>query len=284
MEEIPLYKSIKKNILVISGGGLKGFSGLGAVHALTEIGVIDNPKILCGTSVGSCICLFLSIGYTGKDIYDIICELDYSTLLKDNIENIFDDAHIGLTLSDPIIFIVGYLMTQKNINTKITFKELFEKTGKTLIVSGVCLNDMSIHYFSNEKTPDMKVLKAISISISIPILFKPIKHDGKLWIDGGIMNNYPIDLFNDKLDDTIGIYMDEINSTCETFENIQNYIFQVLKCILKGLDHTNLLNYAANTVHIKCKNYSFGNNIEKSDMLQLFDNGYNTALKFINDV
>jgi NTE family protein len=277
MEVIPLYQGKRKNILVISGGGLRGFSALGTITRLKELEIIDNPDIYCGTSAGACISLLLNIGYSSQDIYEILSELDMSKMVVNNIDNILEEVHIGLNLCDPIIYTVGHMMKRKGFSTKITFKKLFEKTGKKIIVTGVCLNDVSLHYFSHENTPNMEVLKAITISISIPIIFKPCNYNNKLWLDGGVMNNYPIDLFNNKLDDVIGIYLDEEYNTYDNFEDTQSYIYQVLRCIFRGMNYNKLEMYKNNTIHIKTKNHSFGYEMSKEEIEKLYQTGYLAA-------
>lgn len=279
MEDIPLYQGKTKNILVISGGGIKGFSALGAITRLNELEIIDNPDIYCGTSAGSAISLLLLIGYSSQDIYEILSELDMSKMVINNIDNILDEVHIGLNLCNPIIYIIGHMMKRKKISTKITFDELFKKTGKKIIITGVCLNDASLHYFSHEKTPNMEVLRAITISISIPIIFKPHLYNDKLWIDGGVMNNYPIDLFNEKINDVIGIYLDEEYTTYEEFEDIQSYIYQVIKCIFRGMNYNKIEMYKNNTIHIKTKNFAFGYEMNKEDINLLYKTGYDAVSK-----
>lgn len=284
MEDIPLYQGKRKNILVISGGGIKGFSALGALTKLKELEIIDNPDIYCGTSAGAAISLLLLIGYSPIDIYDILSELDMSKMVISNIDNILDEVNIGLNLCDPIIYVIGHMIKKKGYSVKITFEELFNKTKKKLIITGVCLNDNSLHYFSHDKCPNMNILKAITISISIPIIFKPCLYDDKLWIDGGIINNYPIDLFNDKLDDVIGIYMGEEYINYDQFEDVQSYIYQVFKCIFKGMNYNKLELYKDNTIHIKAKNYSFGNDMTKDEIDELFQFGVSAVNKKYNQL
>jgi NTE family protein len=274
MENNPLNEDKIKNILVISGGGLKGFSALGALTRLKELKIIENPEIYCGTSAGSAICLLLLIGYLPQDIYEILSSLDMSKMTITNIDNIFDDIHIGLNSCKPIIYTIGYLMKQKKISVRITFSELYKKINKKLIITGVCLNNASLHYFSHETTPNMEILTAIKISISIPIIFKPHIYNNKIWVDGGVMNNYPIDLFNDKIDNVIGIYLDEEYIEYENFEDIQSYIYQVIKCIFRGMNYNKIEMYKNNTIHIKSKNYDFGYELSKDDIYSLYKNGY----------
>ena len=54
---------------------------------------------------------------------------------------------------------------------------------------------METHYFNYEKTPDVKILDALIMSICVPILFKPVTYENKLFVDGGLLSNYPIDYF-----------------------------------------------------------------------------------------
>jgi len=280
MEDIPLYIGKRKNILVISGGGIKGLSALGVLTRLKELGIIDKPEIYCGTSVGSVISILLLIGYSAEDIYDMLLEIDFSTLMINNIENILEDVHIGLNLIDPIVYIVAHLMKKKDISKKITFIELFNKFNSKLIITGTCINDTSLHYFSHETYPNMKVIDAIKISISIPLLFKPHFYNNKVWIDGGCMNNYPIDIFNDKLNDVIGIYLDEEYNNYDVFDDVQIYIQQVMKSILKGLTYYKIEAYKDYTIHIKCSSINTWD-IQRSDKINMYEYGYNlTKSKF----
>lgn len=282
MEDIPLYQGKRKNILVISGGGLKGFSALGALTRLKELEIIDEPDIFCGTSAGACISLLLLVGYSPKDIFEILFELDMSQMVISNLDNIFDEINIGLNLCDPIIYVMGHLIKTKGFSVKTTFEELFEKTKKKIIITGVCLNDNSLHYFSYENTPKMNVLTAIKISISIPIIFKPCVYNNKLWIDGGVMNNYPIEIFHDKLNDVIGIYMGEEYNGIDEFEDIQSYISQIFKCVFRGLNYNKVELYKNYTIHIKSKNYSFGNDLTKEEINEMFLTGYNAVNEKFN--
>jgi NTE family protein len=274
MEDIPLYHGKRKNILVISGGGLRGFSALGALTRLLELEIIVKPEIYCGTSVGSIICLLMIIGFTPSDIYDILYELDFSTLMISNIDNIFDDVHFGLNKLDPVMYIIGSLMKSKKLRITTTFIDLFKKFNVKLIVTGTCVNDTTLHYFSHELTPDMKILDAIRISISIPIIFIPHIWDGKVWIDGGCMNNYPIELFNDRLSDVIGIYLDENYYNYTSFDDVQTYVKQIMKSLLIGISLNKLEHYKDNTIIIKSTINYVDWNISPNDKFLMYNTGY----------
>lgn len=97
-----------------------------------------------------------------------------------------------------------------NVNPDFfTFQQLHSLTGIDLRVTGVNLSTGRPQIFSLENTPTFPVAEAISISMNIPFLFKPVwiqgwrgakaqevqKYRG-FWIDGGLLNNYPIHAFD----------------------------------------------------------------------------------------
>ena len=273
---IPLYESKLKSILVVGGGGIKGLSALGAITKLKELEIINYPEIFCGTSAGAMICFLLLIGYSPYDIFTLLYEIDFSSLFNLDLDDIFDNPLVGLSCCNSFICILHSLIIKKKLNVDITFEELYKIYKSKLIITGTCVNDMSLHYFSVDKTPKMSVIKAIQISISMPIVFKPCVYDDKIWIDGGCLNNYPIEIFADNLDDVIGIYLDDESVKYSQFDEIQTYLNQVMACILRGRDINKISLYSKQTILITCKGgVSFDWNISKDDKLLLYKLGYN---------
>ena len=280
---IPLYQGKKKNILVISGGGLKGFAGLGAVTSLIQNNIIDIPEIYAGSSVGAVICFLLNIGYHSKDIFNVLLALDFSEFIKYiEPDNLLNDPCFGFSTPEPIIYTIFSFMKQKKIKDNITFKELFDLTKSKLIITGTCVNEQQIYYFSVDTFPNMSILKALRITICIPFIFRPYLFENKLWVDGGCMNNFPIDLFKDKLDDVIGIYLDEHFHFIDEINEIQDYIFCLLKSIFRGLNCNKINFFKKYLIHI-ISNTTSNNNWEISDQDKqyLYDLGYNCANAFI---
>lgn len=283
MEIIPLYQGKRKNILVISGGGLKGLAGLGALTFLTDNDIVVVPEIFAGSSVGSVICFLMNIGYSPKNIYDILLEIDFTKLIKYvEPENLLIDPCFGLSSPEPILHVVYSFMKKKNIKKNITFKELFEITQSKLIITGTCINDASINYFSVDSHPNMPILKAIRISISIPFIFRPYLFEGKLWVDGGCMDNFPIDLFADKLDDVVGIYLDDYYESVDDIGEVQDYFYRIFKCVFRGLNCNKIKLYEKYFVHVICTgNHSTNWEISFEDKQNLYNLGYDSAKKYI---
>jgi predicted acylesterase/phospholipase RssA len=284
MEEIPIYNGKLKNILIISGGGMKGYCALGAVSKLKELEIIDEPDVFCGTSIGSSMCFLLSIGYSSEELFTILHDIDSEMLIKYNIDAIFNDPHFGIANLDAFMSVITILVKKKNISRKITFKKLFNKFKKDLIITGVSVNDVKLYYFNHINTPDMEILTAIKISCSIPFIFKPVEYNNKIWIDGGCFNNYPIDYFIDKLDDVIGISLEDDEIFIETFNDVPSYITQVFKCILKGLNFGKYEKFKKNTIKIKVySKYNFFD-ISREEKKVLYNHGYNTVDEFYKNL
>jgi len=283
MEIIPLYKGKRKNILIISGGGLKGLSALGALKSLIENEIIIFPEIFAGSSVGSIICFLINIGYGPQDIYDLLEEIDFTNLIKYvEPENILFDPCFGISSPEPVLHVIYGFMKKKNISKNITFKQLFEKTQSKLIITGTCINDISLNYFSVDTYPDMPILKAIRISISIPFIFRPCYFNNKLWVDGGCMNNFPINLFFDKLDDVIGIYLDDYYDFLNEIVEVQDYFFRIFKCVNRGLNYDKLDMFKKYIIHIVVEgNQSTNWEMTTIEKKNLFDLGYNASNLFL---
>jgi NTE family protein len=267
----------KKNKIVICGGSIKGFGLLGYLHKLYENQMLTNLVYYCGSSIGSIICLLLLIGYSPSDIFYVLMEIDFETLFNENFDDLFETPHFGIYSTKPIIFIVGKLMKDKKISFKITFNELFKKFNKSLIVTGVCLNNNTLEYFDKEKYPDLEILKAIQISISIPLLFKPVLFNNKLWVDGGCLNNYPIEYFDDDLENVIGINIITNENNIEKFNSYDEYLKQILNCLFKSILNKNNDKYDKYTKNLHLDNM-INLKINNEEKLKLYNQGFNNEI------
>lgn len=98
----------------------------------------------------------------------------------------------------------------KTGNSEISFKELHEKGYKDLFITGTSIDKQKLFVFSEETFPQMKIKDAVRISMSIPLYFEAIfmndagniiKHPKNklglhVMVDGGLLANYPIRLFD----------------------------------------------------------------------------------------
>ena len=229
--------NFEKNIdtLCFSGGGTKGLVFIGALKALIEKNVVNLDKITkyIGTSAGALFAFLLCVGYSNEEIEEFILSFDFSKLEPDiDCEDLF--CSYGIDDGKKLEYLLTRLLEYKLKKSKITFAELFELTNKELIVTATCINNSKVKYFNYKFTPDDDVVLAIRMSISVPFYFFPIKSEGNLYIDGGILDNYPIQ-FGDR-NTTIGLVV--LSEKYNKIKDFGNYMIKVIKLILNA----NLIN------------------------------------------
>ena len=221
--------------LCFSGGGTKGLFFIGAIKALVEKKVFDLNKInkFIGTSAGALFAFLLCIGYTNDEIEEFILNFDFSKLEPDvDCEDLFNSY--GIDDGTKLDYLLKRLLQYKLNKKSITFSELFELTNKELIVTATCINNSKVKYFNYKFTPDDDVILAIRMSVSVPFYFFPVKYEGNQYIDGGILDNYPIQ-FGDR-NTTIGLVV--LSEKYNKIKDFGNYMIKVIKLILNA----NLIN------------------------------------------
>tara|TARA_Y100000991_G_C21899264_1_gene317307 strand:- start:193 stop:924 length:732 start_codon:yes stop_codon:yes gene_type:complete len=179
----------------------------------------------------------------------------------------------------------------KKFSHKITFKEHFELTKIKLIIVACCLNESKTYYLSYENYPNMEIIEAIKISCCVPIYFQPIKFDNKLWVDGGLTNNFPIDYFKkEEIKYTLGISIND--AECHNDINELNTYFKSLfKCLIHYDTLKKIETYKNNIIKFNCNICGLSNySIDKQSIESLVECGYNCCVdsynvlsKFLND-
>jgi NTE family protein len=180
--------------LTLSGGAIRGIIHLGVIKALEENGI--KPNIIAGTSMGSIIGGLYSCGLSYADILNIVKEITpqiydinwkgitkniFSKRLPDGIvkgekiEKLIEDVTHGINIKD-VNNKLGIVATNLNGGENVVFSN-YNITGNNII----CINDVQLS-------------KAIRASISLPFIFKPVILDNYVLVDGGIVNNCPVNI------------------------------------------------------------------------------------------
>lgn len=190
---------------VFSGGGIKGFSLIGAYEELEAKGF--TFKRLAGTSAGSIIAAFIAAGYTSREIKEIMKETNVQTFLDHR--KTFLPWHLtkwlslfwrmGLYKGDLLEEWIARKLAVKGV---YTFKDLPPSSLRVIasdLTAGRLLilpDDLERYGIPKETFP---VSRAIRMSCSIPYFFEPVKlrslSGTNMIVDGGILSNFPIWLF-----------------------------------------------------------------------------------------
>ena len=181
--------------LVLAGGGPLTLRFIGCIEYLEHMCMMQYFTTFVGTSAGAMIAVMLVLGMRSVDMVRFIkdkfikgkChELDLAQVVDFAVTWGFDNgARIIAAVGDMISTVTGV--------ADISFIELAKHTGKILVVCVSNLTRGKHEFLSLETTPDMSVLTAIRMSMSIPVVFTPVRHNDMLYVDGGLYNNFPID-------------------------------------------------------------------------------------------
>ena len=213
------------NNLVLSGGCNKGIGHIGCLKALEEFGLLNNINNFCGTSIGSIFSLLILVGYKYEELYKIILNFDILNSLNIDIFNFMENYSIYS--NDKLRKILHIFVSKKIDDTELTFEKLFNLTKKNLFVIAINIEDNEESVFSAENTPNLLIYDAICASCAIPFILPPVKINNKLHIDGFLYNNFPCNVFNNDLDNTIGVEGQKIEPI-KKIENIKDFIFNIL--------------------------------------------------------
>jgi len=275
-------KKLKKN-LIIGGGGIKGLSFLGTLENLFKIYPFEQFENFSGVSIGSFIIVMLIIDYNINDLKDFFINNDLYYFTDYKLSNLLENY--GLDKGVKVLNLIKAFFITKNIDIDITFLELYNKTKKNIYICGSNISKDSIEYFSYNNTPNMKVLDALRISISVPILFTPILFNNDYYIDGVYFEYYPIEPFKNDIDNTISILLDfKINLLINSFDS---YLKKLLFSLYNHMIHNKMVykdnKNIYNILNIEENSLKFDLNIDEKN--KLFNIGtYSFTNKFMNNV
>jgi len=224
--------------LALSGGAFKSIGLLGAVKYLEEIDILKDFKNYIGSSGGGLILFFLLIGYTSNEITNIL-KNEITYLTNFNYENITDlYTEMGIDNGDKNENILRKYLYSKTQMNSITFIEFAKKFGFNLIITGANITKEKIDYFSVDTFPDMDIIQALLITSRIPIIYKPIKFNDDLYLDGGIYSNFPIEYFENHHNDTLGICVNQ--NYLKEYSNIMNLFNNLIFSLMNKLSYDNI--------------------------------------------
>jgi len=103
-------------------------------------------------------------------------------------------------------------------------------------------------------------------------------------VDGGCMDNYPIHLFKDNLNCTIGIYIKDTNQYVNTISNAEEFFINLFGCLSEGNVTNSIKGFEPYTIKINVQNISMIKfNITSKIKKDIFDSGYITGIKYLTE-
>lgn len=205
--------------LTLSGGGAKGLAHIGILKALDSAGL--KIDYITGTSMGSIIGALYAAGYSGDDIEKLARPLDWELLFSTapqlssiSIEekNEYDKYALEIPLEEGKFKIGQGIIAGQELWLKLS--ELFAPVYNVTDFSKLSIPFKC--FGTDVETGDAvtldhgNIVTAVRASMAIPSIFTPVNYDGKLVVDGGIVNNFPVlDVKQMGADYVIGVNLNE---------------------------------------------------------------------------
>ena len=225
--------------LVLSGGGPNGLYQLGSIKKLSESYIsIKNIEHICCTSIGTFISILICLNIELIDIENYCINKPWiKSFIKYTNDILELDNEKGFIKHEFIRDSLESFYKSKGIDINITFKDFYKISNVKLSFYCIKLSDFSIHELSHETTPDMPVILGCLASCSIPPILGPIEYDGEYYIDGGFINNHPINSCLSKgynKDEIIGLQTSHIKNGYNISETdtFPHYLMNILGNIL----------------------------------------------------
>jgi NTE family protein len=176
--------------IILSGGGARGFAHVGVLKALSEMGI--KPGMISGVSAGAVIGAYYSAGFAFDDIVEIVSQtelfhfLDFNfvkpgSLFKtDAVKESFERHLKGLT---------------------------FQNLEIPLVVAATDFQNGTIHYIS-----EGNLVQALLASSAIPALYQPVMINNITLVDGGLLNNFPVEPLKEKCSVIFGVHVNPLST------------------------------------------------------------------------
>ncbi len=269
--EAPAASSQRPKVaLVLSGGGAKGIAHIGVIKYLREIGI--PVDMVVGTSIGSIVGAMYSLGYDDKDMIQILSGLDWAYYLGDGVERSklmyhqklsYDRYDLDFPFGTGEITFGGWKSGSRAEASALL--KSFMPSG--IIEGNNILNlfyDMSIGYTQDMDFADLPIPfvcvssnivdgtanvhthgvlpLALRASMSMPGVFNPVYNDSQVLVDGGIRDNFPVDIARQMgADIVIGVNLAiEKESDPEKLRPYLSQVSQLIKIFIgNGLEENN---------------------------------------------
>ena len=223
--------------LVLSGGGAKGLAHIGALKVIEEAGI--KVDFVGGTSMGAIVGALYASGYSAKELDSIFRVTDFAGMIQDNVprgaKTFYEKEDseryaISLPFTDFNVSIPQGISGGQNIYNELV-RLLFHvkdiQDFKKLPIPFLCIA-------TNVETGEEILMdggylpEAIMASGTFPSLFEPSEIDGMILIDGGVVNNYPIDQVRELgADLIIGVDVQHNLSTREALGSATEILLQI---------------------------------------------------------
>lgn len=240
--------------LVLSGGGMRAVAHLGALQVLEANNVLSQVQEYIGVSAGAFLAFCLCIGYSLKELQQIVLTFDFQLIRNISPESMVEfPLTFGVDNGEKLLKLLHSIMRIKGVSQEITFSELPKE--KSLRCYATDIYRCTLREFSYSKTPNVKITTALVASMCLPAYFVPIEdpETGHLLVDGGVLHNYPMGFLSpEDVQQSLGITFTYEHTNVESIPDVGSFFSQIFACYYMPRSRQSQEKYKDRTILIPC--------------------------------
>lgn len=269
---------VKPDTLVLSSGSDKGMAEVGVLDKLQASGHLSEVHTIVGCSVGAIIGYLLAIGYTPYEIMLIGLSL---RLFKGEAQLSRMMSDYGVCEHSTITDKLTRLSLLK-LRKLPTLQELWDERKIKLIAPTVNIDSDTpyVVYLSHENHPNMLGIEAVKRSMSIQPLFPPVIDETGTFVDGALIDPFPINLLDDGQHNILGVNVEVIGGAAQNFIEHISLITSVLVDQIKQL-RLQTISDRVKVITVRLKNAMLSD--DPNERLNMYCQGYITASRFCEE-
>ena len=167
---------------------------------------IDDIQTIHGTSAGAVVGAMLCLKYDWETLNTYIIDRPWQEAFSFNIKSVLDAyTNRGIFSRKATEIVFKSLLLGKDLSLDITLKEFYDYCKIELYMYSFEINYFKMESISYKTYPDLQLLTALQMTSAIPLLISPVCIEGKCFIDGAVVSNYPLNYCLDMVEDTTEI-------------------------------------------------------------------------------
>jgi NTE family protein len=237
--------------LAFKGGGVLGIAYAGAIQVLEQNQILQQVERVAGTSAGAITAALVSLRYDAADILQIVNATDFSSF-EDKWDPLRLAGKYGLYEGDAFLNWMQQNITKKGLAATATFTDFQNAGCRDLHVFATDLNTQGLKHFSAGTTPEVVVAEAVRSSMSIPLFFKAWTFtdnipDNHVYVDGGMVYNYPITIFDSDKDnpnpETLGLFLMNLDSPLPPSSLGYDHLIEYVRALADTMLSAQVINF-----------------------------------------
>jgi len=203
--------------LALGGGGARAFAHLGVIKALRENGVVFD--CVAGVSAGAIAAAAYGLGMTFEEMQAAALNLKKRDIL-----------------SSKLFFIPSDPRRVEETFHKLLGDERDDFKKCVIPMSIVSVDVVSAReYVFDSTSADVPISRAVSASCAVPGVFAPVKHEGMLLMDGGLMNNVPASVLRDHgCDAVLAVHVGNLSTPVAKGAGLTDVLPSAIKILIRA--------------------------------------------------